>query len=376
MFIVARSVALAGGGRREAFLRAAEHLPTPTALPSSLPPLPEYSLPLVTAASGGALSSSPEASSALSPLLPPLKLRAAGAQSPTDGITRASFSRELAGLNASAFSAEKIKSWHAAQQAAAARNEAMLDGPRADRRARPERVEVYPELAKTRVRVDVAARTDMTAIGDMQFKPLPGEGERSFQDVSQARYERMGSSDRRLLRAYTRGEYSTVNKALRSGDESSTRVGSIVQAFDKAAVALPGNITLSRGVTPFGALQHTYFDTRVGTVLQDPAFISTSFGNRPGGSYSRCPIQMKLHIPGGVRGVLTTSFSPADHEKEIVLLPNTRFLVVHVEGRPAEGRVDGGRRVVHVAVLPDKVEPEPESELDLMSAQELISIEL
>ncbi len=366
MFRAARLVALEGDRRRGELLRTVEHLPTPTVSPSSLPPLPEYSRAIVAAASGGDAPRSPEARPNLSPLLPPLKLRAVGADAATDGIARASFSHELDSLDAKARSPAQIRVWHTAQQAAAARNEAMLDNPWADRRERPEKVEVYPELVKTKVRADFSTRTDATSIGDMQFKPLPAEGGKPFQDASQAQYERLGGDDRKLLKAYTKGEYSSVNKALRSGDESSSRVESIVRAFDTAAVALPENITLSRGVTPFGALLHTYFDARVGTVLQDPAFISTSFGNRPGGSYSRCPIQMKLHIPSGVRGVLTTPFSPADHEKEIVLLPNTRLLVTHVEGKPVEGRMDSGRRVVHVAVLPDRPEPESDPEQELV----------
>ncbi len=175
-----------------------------------------------------------------------------------------------------------------------------------------------------------------------------------------------------LLQDYTGGFYSVVNAALRAGADTKEALGALeaytawssdngnagasevcqkiaktCAAFDAVAVELPKGITLHRALDAHRSFPKTAFDTLAGAVLQDPAFTSAAYGTGPTGRFASYPIQLHLHVTEGVRGVPAAPFSLNPAENEIILAPDTRFLVLGTQ-------VDeDGLHHVDLAVLPN-----------------------
>ncbi|MGV6874460.1 ADP-ribosyltransferase [Pseudochelatococcus sp. B33] len=175
-----------------------------------------------------------------------------------------------------------------------------------------------------------------------------------------------------ILEDYTGGLYSVANAALRAGAETpeaiaglavytlwkadrsnaepadvTRRIAAARAAFDAVAVELPKNITLHRALESSSSFPEGAFDKLAGTVLQDPPFTSTSYGEASASRFGFMPIQLHLHVTEGVRGVPAKPFSLNPAENEIILAPNTRFLVLGIT-------VDeDGKHHVDMAVLPN-----------------------
>lgn len=199
------------------------------------------------------------------------------------------------------------------------------------------------------------------------MKKDSGEYQRlkAFEDAVQADDKQVS-----ILQDYTGGFYSVANAALRAGAEAPEdiarlaaytnwndrpevepaevcqRIADTRAAFDAVAVELPTNITLHRAMESYGKFPEDTFDQLAGTVLQDPAFTSTSYGNASASRFGFMPIQLHLHVTEGVKGVPAKPFSLSPSENEIILPPNTRFLVL------ATRVDDDGKRHVDMAVLP------------------------
>lgn len=174
-----------------------------------------------------------------------------------------------------------------------------------------------------------------------------------------------------LLQDYTGGFYNVVNAALRAGANTTEALGALepyrawasdnnnagaaevcqkivktCAAFDAVAVELPKGITLHRALDAHRSFPKTALDTLAGAVLQDPAFTSAAYGTGPTGRFADYSIQLHLHVTEGVRGVPAAPFSLNPAENEIILAPDTRFLVLGTQ-------VDeDGRHHVDMAVLP------------------------
>lgn len=108
----------------------------------------------------------------------------------------------------------------------------------------------------------------------------------------------------------------------------------MVKAFEKAAIDLPDGIILHRGLD---AGRETY-DPVVGAVIQDGSLQSCGYGSNE--AFSKKQSQLRLDIAKGVKGMMATTFSKLDkHEREFILHPNCRYVVMKVEkGHP--NRVD------------------------------------
>jgi hypothetical protein len=116
------------------------------------------------------------------------------------------------------------------------------------------------------------------------------------------------------------------------------------KAFHKAATDLPEGIILHRGI---GVGGDTYKSV-VGSVIQDGSFQSCSYGKNAAFSYH--PSQLRIHVGKGVKAVMATTFSKfGSAEREVILHPNTRYVVLSVENV-------GGKNVVNVLALPHKDE--------------------
>ena len=155
------------------------------------------------------------------------------------------------------------------------------------------------------------------------------------------------------VRAYTGNDYYAMNKYMRGqwteeGIKSSKLApGETFEDFlssidgVKSAISrtrLTSAKTLYRGVdqNAYGLDKFNdfsvYKDAMVGTVLEEPAFFSTS--SRVSGSFTK-QINLKIKAPAGTQAIDINKMNPDRsmgiiNEAEIVLAPNTRFVIEEV----------------------------------------------
>jgi hypothetical protein len=176
-------------------------------------------------------------------------------------------------------------------------------------------------------------------------KPEPGmfhdmeKGTKEFNDFKKAsdkNYDKLTADEKTACKAYTGSAYVKWNEALRMGQVDSTHFSGSADmraAFAKAAVELPEGIILHRGI---GVGGDTYKSV-VGAVIQDGSFQSTSFGNSA--AFSGKESQLRLHVTKGVKAMMAATFS-SHSEREIILHPNTRYVVMGVEYKNGQNHVD------------------------------------
>lgn len=165
----------------------------------------------------------------------------------------------------------------------------------------------------------------------------------AFKKASDAKYNTLSSAEKSACKAYTGSAYWNWNSAMRLGtvDSADFKAGEPMRkAFHKAAVELPEGIILHRGINVGG---DTYKSV-IGAVIQDGSFQSCSYGKSA--AFSGKQSQLRLHISKGVKAMMATTFSTfQQHEREIILHPNCRYVVMKVETK-------NGKNVVDVLVLP------------------------
>ena len=168
----------------------------------------------------------------------------------------------------------------------------------------------------------------------------------AFKSESDANYAKLSASEKSACKAYTGSAYIAWNSAMRMGEihsDAFKKSAPMREAFDKAAVELPEGIILHRGVNVGG---DTY-NSIIGAVIQDGSFQSCSYGKKA--AFSGKSSQLRIHVSKGVKGVMATTFSHfGTGERELILAPNTRYIVTKVE------KV-GGQNVVDVIALPHEV---------------------
>jgi hypothetical protein len=181
-------------------------------------------------------------------------------------------------------------------------------------------------------------------------KPEPGmfhdmeKGTKEFNDFKKAsdnNYNKLTSDEKSACKAYTGAAYRKWNEALRMGQVDSEHFAGSADmraAFAKAAVELPEGIILHRGI---GVGGDTYKSV-IGAVIQDGSFQSSSFGGTA--AFSGKESQLRLHVTKGVKAMMAATFS-SHSEREIILHPNTRYVVMGV-------KYENGQNHVDVLVLP------------------------
>lgn len=130
------------------------------------------------------------------------------------------------------------------------------------------------------------------------------------------------------IRAYTGNTYRALNNALRSGKYSSDPyLQAYVEAAQQGMAKMPKFTGLSsRGMSfsqdQLKAMLSTY---RVGAVVEDAAFVSSSYGEQAafGGN-----VFMKIQ---GKSGINVDNYSQYKGEREVLFMPGTRFRVDGVE---------------------------------------------
>jgi uncharacterized protein len=136
-----------------------------------------------------------------------------------------------------------------------------------------------------------------------------------------------------LIKNYTDGGYSAVNKALRSGSWSAAQ-HVYVKMVNKALAAMPTFTgVVQRGSTLPSETQALY---KVGHVVEERAFTSTSASNPFGGN-----TRFKITAIGK-RSSHVKKLSHHGHEDEVLFQARTFFKVTKIEGKA------GGQMTVHM----------------------------
>lgn len=164
--------------------------------------------------------------------------------------------------------------------------------------------------------------------------------------------KKLDKQERDAIRLYTSNSYTEINNALRAGKEvTSHHWGSInmLKMMLDDSPALTKNITVARGISSrayaplFGdevadALNNalggsssslSFLQKKLdGAVIQDPAFLSTSYRK---GTWSGS-MQMNIHLPKGYdKGMFVESVSEFSSEKEYLMQAGTKFKVINVD---------------------------------------------
>jgi len=166
----------------------------------------------------------------------------------------------------------------------------------------------------------------------------------AFKKASDASYASLDSVAKSAAAIYTGNtKYQQWNSAMRLGEVDSKDFKDsepLRKAFHKAAVELPEGIILHRGISVGG---DTYKSV-IGAVIQDGSFQSASYGDKS--AFSSLKSQLRLHIGKGVKGMMATTFSQyGAGEREVILHPNCRYVVMNVTDK-------GGQHFVDILVLP------------------------
>jgi hypothetical protein len=174
------------------------------------------------------------------------------------------------------------------------------------------------------------------------FKKVPENDPalKAFKAESDANFQKLSKAQQEACKKYTGNSvYHKWNSALRLGEvDSSDFTGSkpMRDAFKKAAVELPEGIILQRGI---GVGADTYKSV-IGAVLQDGSFQSASYGEGDKAAFGHST-QLRLHITKGVKGMMATTFSNyGSGEREVVLHPNCRYVVMKVEPKAGYNYID------------------------------------
>ena len=185
-------------------------------------------------------------------------------------------------------------------------------------------------------------------------KPEPGvfkdrsSSEKVMQDfkkASAAAYANLSKTEQTALHGYTGSKYIPWNQAMRTGDVNSSafkEAAPMRSAFEKVATEIPAGTILHRGLS---VGQSTY-EKVLGAVIQDGSFQSASFGTQA--AFSGKQSQLRIHVGAGVKGIDATTFSAlGSAEREIIMAPNTRYVVMAVH--PGK---HGGHAIIDVLALP------------------------
>ncbi|URA07125.1 minor head protein [Xanthomonas phage Mallos] len=143
------------------------------------------------------------------------------------------------------------------------------------------------------------------------------------------------------IKAYTGNTYRALNNALRNGKYAGdTALQAYVDAAQHGLAKMPKYTGLSsRGMT-FGQVElkkilSTY---QKGTVIEDSAFVSTSYGERAAFSGN---VFMRVN---GKTGVNVSQYSYYKGEREVLFMPGTRFRVDEVKN-------EGGKYIITVTEI-------------------------
>jgi len=145
-------------------------------------------------------------------------------------------------------------------------------------------------------------------------------------------WQNLPLAEQKAVSNYTEDGYITTNKILRGGNPTGSpgeRKIARTEALDTANGVTKASIVLKPGITltrfhNLGDDDVNKLVGAVGSVVQDAGVISTSTSSDV---FSGGKVHWTLTVGEGVRGLPAEGFSEEDGEMEVMLPPNTRYLI-------------------------------------------------
>ncbi len=175
-----------------------------------------------------------------------------------------------------------------------------------------------------------------------QFLPQAQFGASKHEDA----YNALPMNQQQAIRSYTGSGYTSINESLwnsfHNGTTLSDKARAATAGLHKAAQDLPPGATVIRGISMTDQ-QTKQLANSVGKVLQEPAMSSTSI--KPDWGWHG-NVQWRLTATPGAKGLYVgQGISSSSSEKEVILPPNSRYLITAVEKQ-------GTKTIVHGLILP------------------------
>lgn len=148
--------------------------------------------------------------------------------------------------------------------------------------------------------------------------------------------EELSSDIQTSIKHYTNGSYNALNKALRSGQPMSEAQATLAAHLDAAIrkSKISEDTTVYRGIAEpakfFGS------DVKIGTVIVDNGFISTSKNTSTATNFGGQGLVAKIKLPKGSSAMDVSPLSLHSSEKEVLLPRGSMFKIVGVSGKTVE----------------------------------------
>jgi hypothetical protein len=148
--------------------------------------------------------------------------------------------------------------------------------------------------------------------------------------------EELGQDLQTAIKAYTDGSYSKLNAALRAGKPMDAAQATLAAHLDTAIrkSKIKEDITTYRGVKEpakfFGE------NVKIGTVIVDNGYISTSKNPSTGHGWSGDGLVAKIKLPKGSSALDVSPMSLHSSEAEVLLPRGSMFKIVGVSGKTVE----------------------------------------
>ncbi|EJG5415742.1 hypothetical protein NAD41_002381 [Salmonella enterica] len=185
----------------------------------------------------------------------------------------------------------------------------------------------------------------------------------TYAQAAQSAYGAMPATQQQAVKSYTGGGYSSMNSSLWQGNPNA-KAQAAASALMTHGHEIKAGTVLGRKFS-LGEAELAKLKKSVGKVLMEPAIMSTSISpDAWSGS-----VHLKMHAGPGVKGLYVDqgshpnggaiSLNAGSNEREVVLPPNTRLLIIGVsEGGDGTGDSDGfgkySKTVVECIILPSE----------------------
>ncbi len=139
---------------------------------------------------------------------------------------------------------------------------------------------------------------------------------KKMEKIENATYSKFSKSEKTSLKEYTGDGYESINKNLRSGGKPTGAAVEMDKAFSSSS--LSHDMEVHRGFTLGGGRK----PPKIGSTMQDNAYMSTSHGQRRAeGFLSRKDesVLMKIRVPKGSKAIYIGKNSKYGNEQELLL---------------------------------------------------------
>lgn len=176
--------------------------------------------------------------------------------------------------------------------------------PKAKPKAKPEKAKAPTEAKPTKDRSYISGDTASPA------------AIKKMEKIEHATYNKFSKSEKASLKEYTGDGYENINKKLRAGGKPTGAAVEMDKAF--ASSSLSHDMEVHRGFTLGGGRK----PPKIGSTMQDNAYMSTSHGQRRAeGFLSRKDesVLVKIKVPKGSKAIYIGKNSKYGNEQELLL---------------------------------------------------------